>query len=88
MWSSIRSLQRGPGRNFWTSSHRLHGRPVHEVERDDDLAKTFRAILDEFRHRYLVTYTPKNVPKGGWHKLEVRVNRSGARVKARPGYQG
>src|SRR5688500_6729922 len=33
---------------------------------------TFRAILDEFRYRYLVTYTPKNVPKDGWDKLEVR----------------
>jgi VWFA-related protein len=66
----------------------LTGGRLHEVERNDELAKTFRAILDEFRHRYLVTYTPRNVPRDGWHKLEVRVNRSGARVKARPGYQG
>ena len=66
----------------------LTGGRLHEVGRDDDLSETFRAILDEFRYRYLVTYTPKNVPKDGWHKLEVRVNRSGARVKARPGYQG
>lgn len=66
----------------------LTGGRLHEVGRDDDLSATFRAILDEFRYRYLVTYTPKNVPKDGWHKLEVRVNRSGARVKARPGYQG
>ena len=66
----------------------LTGGRLHEVGRNDDLSATFRAILDEFRHRYLVTYTPKDVPKDGWHKLEVRVNRSGARVKARPGYQG
>jgi VWFA-related protein len=66
----------------------LTGGRVHEVGKDDDLSATFRAILDEFRHRYLITYAPKNVPQGGWHKLEVRVNRSGARVKARPGYQG
>ena len=66
----------------------LTGGRLHEAGRDDDLSETFRAILDEFRYRYLVTYTPKNVPKDGWHKLEVRVNRSGARVKARPGYQG
>lgn len=66
----------------------LTGGRLHEVGRDDDLSATFRAILDEFRYRYLVTYTPKNVPKDGWHKLEVRVNRPGARVKARPGYQG
>ena len=66
----------------------LTGGRLHEVGENDDLSATFRAILDEFRHRYLVTYTPRNVPKDGWHKLEVRVNRSGARVKARPGYQG
>ncbi|HYE85534.1 MAG TPA: VWA domain-containing protein [Vicinamibacterales bacterium] len=66
----------------------LTGGRLHEVERTEDLSKTFRAILDEFRHRYLVTYTPRNVPQGGWHKLDVRVNKPGARVKARPGYQG
>ena len=66
----------------------LTGGRLHEVDRNEDLSNTFRAILDEFRHRYLVTYMPKGVPKDGWHKLEVRVNRPGARVKARPGYQG
>ena len=65
----------------------ITGGQLHEVGRDDDLSKTFRAILDEFRHRYLVTYTPRNVPKGGWHTLDVRVNRSGAKVRARPGYR-
>ena len=64
------------------------GGRFHEVDRNADLAPTFKSILDEFRQRYLVTYTPRGVQKGGWHKLEVRVNRSGARVKARPGYQG
>ena len=66
----------------------LTGGRLHEVEHDEDLSKIFRAILDEFRFRYLVTYVPTNVTKGGWHMLDVKVNRSGARVKARPGYQG
>jgi Ca-activated chloride channel homolog len=66
----------------------LTGGRLHELGWNDDLSDTFRAILDEFRNRYLVTYTPKGVPRDGWHKLDVRVNRSGARVKARPGYQG
>ena len=66
----------------------LTGGQLHEVDRKDDLSKTFRAILDEFRYRYLLTYTPRNVARGGWHTLDVKVNRSGARVKARPGYQG
>ena len=51
-------------------------------------AAAFRSILDEFRHRYLITYQPRGVPREGWHKLEVRVNRRGATVRARPGYQG
>jgi VWFA-related protein len=79
---------KGARPDFLEELAELTGGRLHEVERTDDLSKTFRAILDEFRHRYLVTYTPRNVPRDGWHKLDVRVNRSGARVKARPGYQG
>jgi VWFA-related protein len=66
----------------------LTGGRLHEVDAQSDLSATFRAILEEFRYRYLVTYTPRGVPRGGWHKLDVRVNRPGASVKARPGYQG
>jgi VWFA-related protein len=66
----------------------LTGGRLHEVDAQSDLSATFRSILEEFRFRYLVTYTPRGVPRGGWHKLDVRVNRPGASVKARPGYQG
>ena len=66
----------------------LTGGRLHEVDAQSDLSATFRSILEEFRYRYLVTYTPRGVPRGGWHKLDVRVNRPGASVKARPGYQG
>jgi VWFA-related protein len=66
----------------------LTGGRLHEVDQRSDLAATFRSILEEFRYRYLVTYTPKGVPRDGWHTLDVQVKRPGARVKARPGYQG
>ena len=66
----------------------LTGGRVVETGNSSDLTPIFRAILDEFRYRYLVTYSPTGVPKEGWHKLDVRVKRSGARVRARPGYQG
>jgi VWFA-related protein len=66
----------------------LTGGRLHEVDRKDDLSTTFQSILAEFRHRYLITYTPRGVPRHGWHTLDVRVNRPGARVKSRPGYQG
>jgi VWFA-related protein len=83
---SIASKEARP--DFLEELSELTGGRLHELDRKEDLSNTFRAILDEFRHRYLITYTPRGVPKDGWHKLEVRVNRSGARVKARPGYQG
>ena len=59
---------------------------LFEVEKTDNLDAIFAGILQEFRQRYLVSYTPRGVAKDGWHKLDVRVKRSGT-VKARPGYQ-
>jgi VWFA-related protein len=66
----------------------LTGGRQYEVERNQELSSTFKEILDEFRYRYLLTYTPANVQKGGWHKIEVKVSKPGTRVRARPGYQG
>ncbi len=59
---------------------------LFEVEKTDKLDAIFLSILQEFRQRYLVSYTPRGVAHDGWHKLDVRVKRSGV-VKARPGYQ-
>jgi VWFA-related protein len=64
----------------------LTGGKLFEVEKTEKLDALFVNILQEFRQRYLVSYTPKGVEKAGWHKLDVRVKRGGA-VKARPGYQ-
>ena len=57
-----------------------------EIESTKDLADRFVAILDEFRQRYLVSYTPSGVRAGGWHRLDVRVRGRKAGVKARAGY--
>jgi Ca-activated chloride channel family protein len=62
------------------------GGDVLEVESIKDVGATFVAILAEFRHRYLLSYSPQGVAKDGWHRLEVRVKTKGASVKARPGY--
>jgi len=64
----------------------LTGGRLFEVERTQNLAVTFLGVLDEFRRRYLVSYTPRGVPRTGWHPLEVRVKGRRATVKARPGY--
>lgn len=62
------------------------GGRLFEIEKTRDLAPAFRAIVDEFRHRYLISYTPRGVSKQGWHRLDVQVKRRGATVKARSGY--
>ena len=62
------------------------GGRLFAIESTKDLSATFSKILDEFRNRYLVSYSPQGVSGGGWHRLEVRVRHRGAAVKARPGY--
>jgi VWFA-related protein len=62
------------------------GGRLFEIDKRANLSATFLGILDEFRHRYLVSYTPKGVARDGWHKLEVRVKNRRATIKARPGY--
>jgi Ca-activated chloride channel family protein len=49
------------------------------------VAKRFAEILDSFRRRYLISFTPTGVPGEGWHTLTVRV-KGGGDVKARTGY--
>jgi VWFA-related protein len=62
------------------------GGRLFELQSSADLEATFVSIFDEFRQRYLLTYTPEGVDADGWHDLDVRVKRRGADVTARPGY--
>jgi VWFA-related protein len=64
------------------------GGSAFEVDSLQLLSTRFVAILEEFRHRYLLSYSPKRVQPGGWHKLEVRLKNRRATVRARPGYIG
>ena len=66
------------------------GGTVFDVASTADLQATFRTVLDEFRHRYLVSYAPTGVSSTGWHTLAVKVKQraNGVLVKARPGYLG
>lgn len=79
---------KGPRPDFLDDLASLTGGRLHEVDQRSDLSATFRSILEEFRYRYLVTYTPRGVPRSGWHTLQVRVKRAGTNIKARPGYEG
>ncbi len=51
-----------------------------------NLSSTFVDVLNEFRERYLLSYTPRGVDPTGWHPLDVTVKGRKATVKARPGY--
>lgn len=64
------------------------GGRLYEIEKTANLSKVFLSVLEEFRHRYLISYTPTGVDRGGWHKLDVSVKGRKAVVKARPGYLG
>jgi VWFA-related protein len=62
------------------------GGRLFEIEKTANLGATFLGILEEFRHRYLVSYTPRGVAKDGWHRLDVRIRNRKPTIKARPGY--
>jgi Ca-activated chloride channel family protein len=62
------------------------GGRLYEVEKTANLESVFLGVLEEFRHRYLVSYTPRGVDHGGWHRLDVSIKGRKATVKARPGY--
>jgi VWFA-related protein len=52
-----------------------------------DLSAAFLRILDEFRNRHLISYSPAGVSNSGWHRLRVRLKGRRGTVKARAGYQ-
>jgi VWFA-related protein len=64
------------------------GGVMMRLESSRDLRAAFDRILQEFRSRYILAYTPTGVPPGGFHRLDVRVKRRGLTVTARPGYIG
>jgi Ca-activated chloride channel homolog len=74
------------GAPFLRELSALTGGTLHKVESTKDLRATFLGILDEFRHRYVVSYTPRAVARDGWHRLDVRVKNRRATIKARLGY--
>jgi Ca-activated chloride channel homolog len=65
----------------------LTGGGLIKIGSTKDLSATFLRILDEFRHRYLLSYSPAGVSKDGWHRLDVRLKNRRATIRARAGYQ-
>jgi hypothetical protein len=65
---------------------RLTGGRRIEIASLERLSDAFAEILGESRERYLISYTPTGVSRGGWHAVIVRVPGRRAEVRARPGY--
>jgi VWFA-related protein len=59
---------------------------LYEIESTKSLSAVFLQVLEEFRQRYVVSYSPSGVSREGWHQLVVRVKGRSATVRARPGY--
>jgi Ca-activated chloride channel family protein len=62
------------------------GGRLFTIESTRSLSDVFLTVLDEFRQRYLLSFSPAGVSHEGWHVLTVRVKSRRAVVKARPGY--
>jgi VWFA-related protein len=62
------------------------GGAVVTISSGDNLATTFRRVLDNFRASYVLYFTPQGVERAGAHTLDVRVKRTNVQVRARSGY--
>ena len=74
------------GRKMLESFAEETGGRVFYADSERTLQKTLGDVLDEFKQRYVLSYTPRNVRPGGWHTLEVKVRGNRGQVTARRGY--
>jgi len=72
--------------DFLDTLTELTGGRLLRAETTTAVRSLFLQVLQEFRHRYVVSYSPRGVERGGWHRLQVRVHRRNTVVRARPGY--
>ena len=80
------SLRGSSSSRFLAALGAATGGEAFEVDTTRNLRSRFLRILNEFRERYLVSYSPQGVQRGGWHKLDVKIGGQGGTVRARPGY--
>jgi VWFA-related protein len=53
---------------------------------EKSLEKAIEGISEELHSQYLLSYSPNDVTKGGFHEIKVVVNRPNLEVRTRPGY--
>jgi Ca-activated chloride channel homolog len=63
------------------------GGKVLETSAYPDLSEVYRAVADELKNQYYLSYIPTNIQRdGSWRQLEVRALRPGVVTNTRPGY--
>jgi Ca-activated chloride channel family protein len=65
---------------------RISGGRVVRPRSARELPGAFSEILQEFRTRYVLTYTPAGVARPGWHRVSVRLKGRPAVLTYREGY--
>lgn len=75
-----------PSYRFLEELADVTGGRVFDAESDRYLERTFLEILAEYRHRYIVTYSPVGVDASGWHDIDVRLKGQRGSAKVRKGY--
>jgi VWFA-related protein len=64
------------------------GGVVLPIGQGGNVASSFRTVLNDFRSTYVLYYTPTGVERTGYHTIDVKVDKDGAKVQARRGYFG
>jgi hypothetical protein len=80
------SVRGSGGDSFLDEVTTITGGDTVQAETTRNLRSAFVRVLEEFRNRYLVSYSPKGVPARGWHRVDVRIKGRRVSVKTRPGY--
>ncbi len=63
------------------------GGTVFRSRRPEDLERAYRNVAAELRTSYSLGYTPSELRRdGSWRKVAVKVDRSGLKIRTRPGY--
>jgi Ca-activated chloride channel family protein len=84
MFYAIAMDSRGIGGELVALTERTGGGHF-ELKADDNMTAQFARVAEELRHQYLLGFAPASLD-GKEHRLEVRLNREGMRVRARDSY--
>lgn len=71
---ALRRLAEATGGDYW------------KLESLDRLRAAFTDIADAMGKRYVLRYSPENVSRKGWHKIELRLRGKRGDVRTRSGY--